>query len=111
LPPGEFDTKDSQKESSSVMTSDATNSHDLDATAGDRKELQRIIQHLAPAEKLQLIEEVARSLREPTKESEWEVRRANIGRLRRELGELPVCNPIDGFSNRDHDDVLYGEQA
>lgn len=33
---------------------------------------------------------------------------ANMTRLRRELATLPVCNPGDGFSNRDHDEELYG---
>jgi len=31
-----------------------------------------------------------------------------LNRLRKELATLPVCNPADGFSNRDHDKLLYG---
>ncbi len=34
--------------------------------------------------------------------------RAGLDDLRRELAALPVENPSDGFSARDHDDLLYG---
>lgn len=70
--------------------------------------LHETLNHLSAAEKLQLIEEVARSLRAPATGAKAGHRRAALERLRRELTALPVLNPADGFSNRDHDDVLYG---
>lgn len=70
--------------------------------------LQETLDDLTPTEKLQLIEEAARSLRAPTTAQEPEKRNASLERLRRELAALPVRNPADGFSGRDHDSVLYG---
>ena len=32
-----------------------------------------------------------------------------LGELRRRVRSLPIKNPDDGLSNRDHDQVLYGE--
>ena len=32
-----------------------------------------------------------------------------LNRLRRELSALPVHNPVDGLSNRDHDRIVYGD--
>ena len=32
-----------------------------------------------------------------------------LRRLRQELAALPVHNPVDGFSNRQHDQLLYGD--
>jgi hypothetical protein len=32
-----------------------------------------------------------------------------LHRLRQELAVLPVHNPVDGFSNRQHDQLLYGD--
>ena len=58
---------------------------------------------------VRLIEELARSLRTPTNEGKSDDLRANLDRLRRELARLPVRNPADGVSNRDHDRELYGE--
>jgi len=73
--------------------------------------LQKAIHDLSPAERLHLIEEVAKSLREPATASDPLQHRANLDRLRRELAALPTRNPSDGFSNRDHDRVLYGERG
>ena len=39
---------------------------------------------------------------------EAERQHENLERLQKELAALPVMNPADGFSNRDHDDLLYG---
>ena len=66
---------------------------------------------VTPAEKLRLIEEAARSLRDPATSPSAEARRDSAGRLRRELADLPVHNPADGFSNRDHDEELYGGRS
>jgi hypothetical protein len=34
-----------------------------------------------------------------------------LSRLRKELAALPVQNPTDGFSNRNHDSLLYGDDS
>ncbi len=76
-------------------------------------EMQSILQsleHLTSADKLLIIEEVARSLRgqaapfDPAKQS------AALARLLDDMEALPVESPADGFSNRDHDRVLYGDR-
>jgi len=72
--------------------------------------LLRTLDHLTPAEKLELIEQVARSLRAEATGANPGERRATLERLRRELAAMPVQNPADAFSNRDHDGVLYGGQ-
>jgi hypothetical protein len=73
-------------------------------------DLHTAVEQLTATEKLRLIEEVARSLLESSAEAEPVDRRVNLDRLRRELAGLPVCNPADGLTNRDHDRVLYGER-
>jgi len=72
------------------------------------QDMRALLSRLTPTEKLQLIEEVARSLRQPPEEFEPSTSQADLDRLRRELAALPVCNPADGFSNRNHDEELYG---
>jgi hypothetical protein len=72
--------------------------------------LQKAIHGLSPAERLHLIEEVAKSLHGSPAGTDPRHCRANLERLRRELAALPVRNPSDGFSNRDHDRPLYGER-
>jgi hypothetical protein len=71
--------------------------------------LQQAIDHLSPSEKLYLIEEVARSLRTPAVATDSGAQKAKMDRLRAEMAALPVRNPADGFTNRQHDRVLYGE--
>ncbi len=70
--------------------------------------LREALGSLSQDEKLQLIELVVQSMRAPSSSGASADRRMNLDRLRRELGTLPVANPADGFSNRDHDDALYG---
>ena len=77
--------------------------------AADWNDLQKTLDRLVPAQKLWLIEELARSLRAATAKVTSEDLRASLDRLRRELDSLPVHNPADGFSARDHDRELYGE--
>ena len=72
--------------------------------------VQETVEQLTPAQKLRLIEELARSLHTAATEAKPRYYRTNLDRLRRELAGLPVHNPADGFSNRDHDSELYGEQ-
>jgi hypothetical protein len=40
-----------------------------------------------------------------------QAQRGRLAKLRREVLALPVRNPSNGFSNRDHDDVLYEEPS
>ena len=40
-----------------------------------------------------------------------EASRDSLDKLRRKVADWPVLNPGDGFSNRDHDRLLYGEQS
>jgi hypothetical protein len=68
------------------------------------------LDRLTTGEKLVLIERLARSLQELTAEDQVSPvqQREALQRLRREISSLPVHNPNDGFSNRDHDRLLYG---
>ena len=75
----------------------------------DLHTLTQTIEHLTPAEKLMLIEYLARSLRDVPTQTTLTQQRDALHRLRQELATLPVHNPVDGFSNRQHDQVLYGD--
>ena len=55
------------------------------------------------------VELLARSLTQGITDSEPQDQVASLRRLRRELAALPVHNPDDGFSSRDHDNELYRE--
>ena len=70
--------------------------------------LREAITHLTHAEKLRLIEEVTRSLDTGDTADDRE-RLARLVRRCNEIAALPVHNPDDGFSSRDHDRVLYGD--
>ena len=70
------------------------------------QDLEHTIETMNSAEKLELIERVARALR----------RGNGVGRTRRpedvarrlaELATLPLEGPDDGFSGADHDSALY----
>ena len=76
--------------------------HDLETIA-------HTLDRLTVAEKLVLIEQLARSLREGSLRTSSAHQREALRRLRQELACLPVHNPTDGWSNRDHDQVLYGD--
>jgi hypothetical protein len=73
--------------------------------------LEAVLQNLSPVEKLELIERLARSLHAAPLPVSPASRQEALHALRRELRALPVENPADGFSNRDHDRVLYGESS
>lgn len=78
--------------------------------------IEQAASRLTRQEKLQLIEHLAHSLRQPDEsssesprsESATPEKRKSLDDLRRELARLPVANPEDGLSNRDHDRLLYG---
>jgi hypothetical protein len=75
----------------------------------DLDTLEQTIERLTPREKLTLIEHIARSLRDMPIQSPSVQQRDALRRLRQELAILPVYNPVDGFSNRQHDQWLYGD--
>jgi hypothetical protein len=75
----------------------------------DLDTLEQTVERLTPTEKLTLIEHLARSLRETSTRTTSTQQRDALRRLRQELAALPVHNPVDGFSNRQHDQLLYGE--
>ena len=74
----------------------------------DLETLAQTVERLTPTEKLTLIEYLARSLRETPTQTTSTQQRDALRRLRQELAILPVHNPVDGFSNRQHDQLLYG---
>ena len=75
----------------------------------DLDTLEQTIERLTPAEKLTLIDHLARSLRDAPMRTTPVQQRAALRRLQQELAGLPVHNLVDGFSNRQHDPLLYGE--
>ena len=76
--------------------------HDLETIA-------HTLVRLTAAEKLALIEQLARSLRDGSLRTSPAHQRDALRRLRQELALLPVHNPADGWSNRNHDQLLYGD--
>ena len=76
--------------------------HDLETIA-------QTLERLTPAEELVLIERLARSLQGTPARGSSDQQREALRQLRRALAALPVTNPADGFSNRDHDRLLYGD--
>jgi len=72
------------------------------------KSLVHTLDRLTAQEKLALIEHLARSLQTASAGISPNQQRAALQRLKVELAALPVVNPSDGFSNRQHDQHLYG---
>ena len=72
------------------------------------QEIELAIARLGQREKLHLIEVLAQSLQYADDRTATTDRKANLDRLQKELGRLPIGNPQDGLSNRDHDALLYG---
>jgi hypothetical protein len=79
-------------------------------TPSQWKQIGESVDGLSTSEKLQLIERLARSLRTTPDRSPQEQREA-LMKLRKKLAALPIANPIDGFSNRDHDRFVYGDAS
>jgi hypothetical protein len=66
------------------------------------------LERLTTQEKLALLERLARSLQGDEPGISAVQQQAALQRLQQELAALPVMNPADGFSNRQHDQLLYG---
>jgi hypothetical protein len=66
---------------------------------------------LTPGEKRALIERLAHSLQAPIAGDQVSAvqQREALRRLRHAITTLPIHNPEDGFANRDHDRLLYGD--
>ncbi|WP_058556145.1 hypothetical protein [Thiohalocapsa sp. ML1] len=78
----------------------------------DITEIEDAVRRLPKAERVRLIEVIARSLRDPELERAPELTTPNrtaVERLLDEMDNLPSRSPADGFSNREHDRVLYGD--
>ena len=69
------------------------------------------LHRLTPGEKLALIERLAHSLQASRAVDQVSAvqQREALRRLRHAIATLPIYNPEDGFSNRDHDRLLYGD--
>lgn len=78
-------------------------------TATEWTMLEDTIRKLTPGEKLELIERVVRSLRARGQAPPAFGQREAMEILRQKLAALPVRNSADGFSNRDHDKIIYGD--
>ena len=77
-------------------------------SSADLETIERVQDRLTRSEKLELIDRVARDLgRRDVAASLGRSERLRV--LREEVLAMPVRNPADGFSNVDHDRVLYGE--
>lgn len=80
------------------------------------KTIEQAAAGLTRQEKLQLIEHLAHSLRQrdeslaepPRTDAPPTEKQTALNDLRGKLAALPVANPDDGLSNRDHDRLLYG---
>jgi hypothetical protein len=77
-------------------------------TQTDFEVIVHTIDRLTTQEKLALIEHLARSLQMASTGISPDQQRAALQRLQGELAALPVVNPSHGFSNRQHDQLLYG---
>ena len=77
----------------------------------DRETIDRTLQRLTPAEKLELIEQVVRSLRSTAMPFSDERQQSEARKLIAEMVALPPEGPDDGFSGRDHDKLLYGSPS
>jgi hypothetical protein len=75
-----------------------------------RESLDQALTALSDVQKLELIEKLARSLR-IHEAPDVEQKQNSLSMLRRELASLPTADLADGFSNRDHDRLLYGAKA
>ena len=75
--------------------------HNVDAAV-------QTLDRLTHQEKRILLAWLARALQGDTPTMSPVQQRAALLRLRQELAALPVINPTDGGSNRQHDRLLYG---
>ena len=82
-------------------------------TQAEWQHLQEALDQLTVEEKQRVIDHVKRSLEHDSvaPADQAKQQRSALDRLRNETDKLPIHNPEDGLSNRDHDDLLYGEAS
>ncbi len=80
-------------------------------TQGEWNALDQAVQQMNTAERLGLIERLARSLRATSPDTSLVKQQAAIQELHADVAARPVNNPSDGFSVRDHDRVAYGDAS
>jgi hypothetical protein len=73
----------------------------------DITEIEDAVRRLPAAERVRLIEAIAHSLREPEPDSSQD--KTALARFLDEMSSLPRQSPMDDFSNRDHDHLLYNQ--
>ena len=71
------------------------------------QDLEQAVSQLTRDEQLRLFEHLSQAIHLETP-SAPDKKRMALHELRMELATLPVVNPADGFSNRDHDRLIYG---
>lgn len=72
------------------------------------KTIEQTLEQLTSPEKLALIEYIARSLQTRNAQSlSLESKCEALKRLRQQIIALPVAHLENGFSNRQHDELLY----
>ncbi|MBV5274515.1 MAG: hypothetical protein JZU52_13020 [Lamprocystis purpurea] len=74
-------------------------------------EIERAIKGLDRRDKLRLIEVLAHALQRDETVPPPAERKTQLDVLLQELDALPSESADDGFSNRDHDALLYGRQT
>jgi hypothetical protein len=72
------------------------------------KTVEKALPSLTPAQKRKLLQKVTDSLYAKRGPPSVAAQQKAFRELCRQLAALPVHNPNDGFSNRDHDKILYG---
>jgi hypothetical protein len=73
-----------------------------------KNDLQNIIAKMSVKDRLQLIEDVAHSLRRRQQELDGAAQRENIMKMMEKLETMPNNNPDNGLSAKDHDKIIYG---
>lgn len=76
-------------------------------TQRDLTFVEQALHRLTTTEKLTLIKRLAGMLQVTSTKVSPQQQQQSLRQLQQELSRLPVMNPADGFSNQQHDQVLY----
>lgn len=68
--------------------------------------IEAAIKNWSAADKLEIAQRLLREC--DASELDPETQRNALNQLREQIAKMPVCNPSDGKSNRDHDALIYG---
>ena len=81
----------------------------MSISSDKKRELKNYIAKMSTVEGLELISELADSLRKRREPPTVEQQRENLKKLMEKLETMPCNNPNDGLSgSRDHDKIIYG---